>query len=177
MAVALAAFDAVVQFETLDGPGELPLSEFYVPVADAPHLETALPAHALITAVVLPKSAVDANSRYRKVRERASYAFATVSVAAALEVENGLVRAVRIGLGGVAARPWRARAAEAALQGAPATGESFRRAADAELAAARPLPGNGYKVALARNLIEAVLTDLVGLSYDSHGAQSWEVHR
>ena len=82
MAVALAAFDAVVHFETLDGPGELPLSEFYLAVGDSPHRETALPAHALITAVTLPASAVSPRSRYRKVRERASYAFANVSVAA-----------------------------------------------------------------------------------------------
>lgn len=158
MAVALAAFDAVVHYETLDGAGELPLSAFYRPVGDTPHLETTVPPGALITAVTLPKAS--ARSRYRKVRERASYAFATVSVAAALDVHNGHVDDVRIALGGVASRPWRAAAAEAALRGGPATEERFLAAADAELKAAAPLPGNGYKVTLARNLIAAVLTEL-----------------
>ncbi|QFU88314.1 xanthine dehydrogenase family protein subunit M [Amycolatopsis sp. YIM 10] len=160
MAVAMAAFDAVVRYETLDGVGEIPLAEFYLPVGDTPQRETALPPGALITAVVLPKEAISPRSRYRKVRERASYAFATVSVAASLEVHNGLVRGVRIALGGVASRPWRARAAEAFLQDGPATADRFRAAADAELAAAEPLPGNGYKVKLAGNLIEAVLKEI-----------------
>ncbi|RCG33224.1 xanthine dehydrogenase family protein subunit M [Sphaerisporangium album] len=160
MAVALAAFDAVVHYETLDGPAEIPLSEFYLPVGDTPHRETALPPGALITAVSLPKSAACPRSRYRKVRERASYAFATVSVAAALELHDGLVGRVGIALGGVASRPWRARVAEAALHGEPFTGAGLRDAAEAELAAAKPLRDNGYKVTLARNLIVAVLTEL-----------------
>ncbi|MEV4131705.1 xanthine dehydrogenase family protein subunit M [Dactylosporangium sp. NPDC049742] len=162
MAVALAAFDAVVRYETLNGPGEIPLSRFYLPVGDRPDRETALPPGALITAVVLPGLAVARRSRYRKVRERASYAFATVSVAAALDVHDGLVRDVRIALGGVASRPWRARAAEEFLRDGPATADRFRLAAEVELAAAEPLRDNGYKVALARNLIEAVLSELAG---------------
>ncbi len=160
LAVPLAAFDAVVHYETLDGPGEIPLSEFYPPVGDTPHVETALPRGALITAVGLPEVPAAARSRYRKVRERASYAFANVSIAAALDVQEGHIRDVRIALGGVASRPWRARTAEAALRDGPATADRFRAAAEAELAAAEPLPGNGYKVTLARNLIEAVLTEL-----------------
>ncbi|MGW7568255.1 FAD binding domain-containing protein [Streptomyces tendae] len=160
MGVALAAFDAVVGYETLDGPGELPLTDFYLPVGDTPHRETALPAGALITGVILPPAPVAARSRYRKVRERASYAFAIGSVAAALDVEAGVVREARLAFGAVASRPWRARAAEAVLTGAPADGESFAAAADAELAAARPLPDNGYKVTLMRNLVVAVLTEL-----------------
>ncbi|MFD9903067.1 FAD binding domain-containing protein [Streptomyces sp. NPDC059063] len=160
MGVALAAFDAVVTYETAEGPGELALADFYRPVGDTPHLETTLPSGALITGVTLPPAPVAARSRYRKVRERASYAFAIGSVAAALDVRDGVVRDVRLALGAVASRPWRARAAERALTGAPATGEAFAAAADAELAAARPLPRNGYKVALTRNLIVAVLTEL-----------------
>lgn len=162
MAVALTAFDAVVRYETLDGPGETPLSQFYLPVGSRPDRETALPPGALITAVALPGSAVARRSRYRKVRERASYAFATVSVATALDVHDGLVRDVRIALGGVASRPWRARTAEAVLRDGPATADRFRLAAEVELAAAEPLRDNGYKVALARNLIEAVLKELAG---------------
>jgi xanthine dehydrogenase YagS FAD-binding subunit len=160
MAVALAAFGAVVHYETLDGPGEVPLAEFYPPVGDRPDRETTLPPGALITEVALPGAAVARRSRYRKVRERASYAFATVSVAAALDVRDGRVSDVRIALGGVASRPWRARIAEAALRDVPATAAHFRAAADAELAAAEPLRDNGYKVPLARNLIAAVLGDL-----------------
>lgn len=160
MAVALTAFDAVVSYETADGPGELPLREFYLPVADTPHRETALPPGALITGVTLPPTPAAAHSRYRKVRERASYAFAIGSVAAALDVRDGVVRDVRLALGAVASRPWRAVAAERALTGAPADAETFAAAAEAELTAARPLPHNGYKVTLMRNLVVAVLTEL-----------------
>ncbi|MEV5612491.1 xanthine dehydrogenase family protein subunit M [Streptomyces sp. NPDC052225] len=160
MGVALAAFDAVVQYETVDGPGELALADFYRPVGDTPHLETALPAGALITSVTLPPAPVAARSRYRKVRERASYAFAIGSVAAALDVEDGVVRDVRLAFGAVASHPWRARAAEAALLGKPADGEAFAAAADAELAAAAPLTQNAYKVPLLRNLVVAMLTEL-----------------
>ncbi|MFF7882433.1 FAD binding domain-containing protein [Streptomyces sp. NPDC007896] len=160
MAVALTAFDAVVSYETADGPGELPLAEFYLPVGDTPHLETALPPGALITGVTLPAAPVAARSRYRKVRERASYAFAIGSIAAALDVHDGVVREVRLAFGAVASRPWRARAAERALTGGPASAEAFAAAADAELAAARTLPHNGYKVPLMRNLVVAVLTEL-----------------
>ncbi|MFE9443861.1 FAD binding domain-containing protein [Streptomyces sp. NPDC006602] len=160
MGVALTAFDAVVSFETTDGPGELALEEFYLPVGDTPHLETALPPGALITGITLPPTPTAAGSRYRKVRERASYAFAIGSLAAALDVRDGVVHDVRLAFGAVASRPWRARAAEHALIGAPADAEHFSAAADAELAAAKPLPHNGYKVTLMRNLVVAVLTEL-----------------
>jgi xanthine dehydrogenase YagS FAD-binding subunit len=160
MAVALAAFDAVVRYMTLEGAREVALSDFYLAVGASPERETALPAGALITAVTLPASAASPRSQYRKVRERASYAFANVSVAADLDVADRSVRSARIALGGVASRPWRARVAEEVLQGAPAAAERFWAAADAELAAAEPLPDNEYKVTLARNLIVAVLTEL-----------------
>ncbi|MEU9588923.1 xanthine dehydrogenase family protein subunit M [Streptomyces sp. NPDC048193] len=160
MGVALTAFDAVVTFETAEGPGELPLTDFYLPVGDTPHRETALPPGALITGVTLPPAPAAARSRYRKVRERASYAFAIGSVAAALDIEDGVVREARLALGAVASRPWRARAAEAVLTGAPAGDDTFAAAADAELAAARPLTDNAYKVTLMRNLVIAVLTEL-----------------
>ncbi|MFI1412406.1 FAD binding domain-containing protein [Streptomyces sp. NPDC020707] len=160
LAVALTAFDAVVTYETADGPGELPLTDFYLPVGDTPHLETALPPGALITGVVLPPAPVAANSRYRKVRERASYAFAIGSIAAALDVRDGVVHEVRLAFGAVASRPWRARAAEAALTGGPVDAAAFAAAADAELSAAKPLPHNGYKVTLMRNLVVAVLSEL-----------------
>ncbi|MFH9662534.1 FAD binding domain-containing protein [Streptomyces sp. NPDC017248] len=160
MAVALTAFDAVVRYETANGPGEVPLADFYLPVGDTPHRETALPPGALITGLTLPPAPVAARSRYRKVRERASYAFAIGSLAAALDVRDGVVHDARLALGAVASRPWRASAAERVLTGAPATAETYAAAADAELAAARPLPHNGYKVTLVRNLVVAVLTEL-----------------
>ncbi|MFB7241324.1 molybdopterin dehydrogenase [Streptomyces populi] len=160
MAVALAALDAVVHYETADGRGELPLDQLYPPVAGTPDRETALPAGALITGVSLPPLPVAARSRYRKVRERASYAFAIGSVAAALDIRDGIVRDARLAFGAVASRPWRARTAEQALIGAPATAETYAAAAEAELEAARPLPHNGYKVPLMRNLTVAVLSEL-----------------
>lgn len=160
MAVALTAFDAVVGYETADGSGEVPLTEFYLPVGGTPHLETALPPGALITAVTLPPAPVAARSRYRKVRERASYAFAIGSVAAALDVRDGIVRDVRLAFGAVASRPWRARAAERVLAAGPASAEAFTAAADAELSAAETLPDNRYKTTLVRNLVVATLTEL-----------------
>ncbi|MEU1408815.1 xanthine dehydrogenase family protein subunit M [Streptomyces sp. NPDC005728] len=160
MAVALTVFDAVVHYETADGPGESPIGAFYVPVGDTPHHETALPPGALITGVTLPPTPVAAHSRYRKVRERASYAFAIGSLAAALDVRDGVIRDVRLAFGAVASRPWRALAAERVLTGAPADAETYAAAAAAELTAARPLPHNGYKVTLMHNLVVAVLTEL-----------------
>ncbi|MER5252138.1 MULTISPECIES: FAD binding domain-containing protein [unclassified Streptomyces] len=160
MGVALAAFDAVISYETAEGTGELALADFYLAVGSTPHLETALPSGALITGITLPPAPVAAHSRYRKVRERASYAFAIGSIAAALDVQDGVVREVRLAFGAVASRPWRAREAERALTGGPATAEAFAAAADAELAAARTLPDNGYKVTLMRNLVVALLTEL-----------------
>ncbi|MGW0711645.1 FAD binding domain-containing protein [Streptomyces sp. NPDC002643] len=160
MAVALLAFDAVVSYESADGPGEMPLAALHLPVWDTPHLETSLPPGALITGVTLPPAPVAASSRYRKVRERASYAFAIGSLAAALDVRDGVVQDARLAFGAVASRPWRARKAERALVGGPVTPEAFAAAADAELANARPLPHNTYKVPLIRNLVVAVLTEL-----------------
>ncbi|MFD9459468.1 FAD binding domain-containing protein [Streptomyces sp. NPDC060027] len=160
MAVALIAFDAVVSYETASGTGELPLADLYRPVGDTPDRETALPPGALITAVTLPPAPLAARSRYRKVRERASYAFAIGSIAAALDVRDGVVHDVRLAFGAVASRPWRAREAERALLGGPVGAEAFAAAADAELAAAEPLPHNGYKVQLMRNLVVAVLSEL-----------------
>ncbi|MGY0071401.1 FAD binding domain-containing protein [Streptomyces sp. QTS137] len=160
MGVALTAFDAVVSYQTIDGAGELPLADFYLPVGGTPHRETALPPGALITDVTLPPVPSASHSRYRKVRERASYAFAIGSVAAALDISNGVVCEARLAFGAVASRPWRAYAAERVLNGAPASADYFAAAADAELAEARTLPGNAYKVTLMRNLVVAVLSEL-----------------
>jgi xanthine dehydrogenase YagS FAD-binding subunit len=162
MAVALVALDAVVHVTGADGERSIPLAEFHRLPGDTPGRDTVLSHGELITGVELPPLAIAAGSTYRKVRERASFAFAVVSIAAALEVSDGAVRDVRLALGGVAHMPWRCRRAEEALRGAPAGEESFVRAADAELAAASPLRDNGYKVPLARNLIVRTLAKLAG---------------
>src|SRR5581483_2550544 len=125
---------------------------------DEPQLDTTLAHGELITAVDLPPAA--GRSAYRKVRDRASYAFALVSVAAVLDVADGRVTEVRIALGGVAHKPWRATAAEARLRGGPATEDAFRAAAAAELDAATPTRDNAFKGPLAVNMIIAVLRDL-----------------
>jgi xanthine dehydrogenase YagS FAD-binding subunit len=116
----------------------------------------------LITAVEIPNLPIAARSTYRKVRDRASYAFALISLAAALEIENGTIKDVRLALGGVAHKPWRARKAEEALKGKPATAENFRAAAQLELAEAQPLPHNAFKIELAARTITAVLGELSG---------------
>jgi xanthine dehydrogenase YagS FAD-binding subunit len=161
LAVALVALDAVVRVLGLQGERAIPLVDFYRLPGYEPQRETVLARGELITAVDIPPLAYGAHSRYRKVRDRASFAFALVSVAAALDVVDGVVRDVRIALGGVAPKPWRATKAEAALRGAPATEEVFGRAADAELVAAQPLPGNAFKVPLARRVIVRTLLDLM----------------
>ncbi|HEU5031905.1 MAG TPA: xanthine dehydrogenase family protein subunit M [Spirillospora sp.] len=158
MAVALAALDATVHVQGRGGERTIPLRELHRLPGNEPQRDTVLENGDLITAVEVPP--LDIPSRYRKVRERASFAFALVSIAAALDVEGGTVRDVRIALGGVAHKPWRALRAEEALRGAPAIGEEFQRAAEAELDLAEPLRDNAYKVPLARNLIVRTLTEL-----------------
>jgi xanthine dehydrogenase YagS FAD-binding subunit len=160
MAVALVALDAVVRVLGANGERTIPLVDFHRLPGNEPQRDTLLEHSELITAVDLPQLPFATRSRYRKVRDRASYAFALVSVAAALAVAGGVVQDVRIALGGVAPVPWRAWRAEAELRGKPATEEMFRRAADAELADAQPLPGNAFKVPLARNTLVRTLLEL-----------------
>jgi xanthine dehydrogenase YagS FAD-binding subunit len=162
MAVALVALDAVVEVKSVRGGRVIPLADFHRLPGATPHLETLLEVDELITAVELPVLTVAANSRYRKLRDRVSYAFALVSVAAAMDVaEDGTISAVRLALGGVGTKPWRAHEAEQILLGAPATEETFRRAAEAELAAATGVSGNAFKIDLARRTIVAVLRRLL----------------
>jgi xanthine dehydrogenase YagS FAD-binding subunit len=146
--------------EGRDGPRTIPITELYRLPGDEPQRDTVLEHGDLITAVDLPVLPMAARSAYRKVRDRASYAFALVSVAAAVDVVDTTIQDVRIALGGVAHRPWRAYRAEQALRGAAATDEAFRAAADLELADARPLPDNAFKVPMARNTLAAVLRGL-----------------
>lgn len=161
LCVALAALDAEVEAESVRGVRRIPFAEFHQLPGDTPHIETRLAADELITAVELPPLPFAAHSRYRKVRDRASYAFALVSVAAALDVQDGTVTDVRLALGGVGVKPWRAYEAERLLTGAPATEESFRRAAEAELAPAVGRSGNDFKIELARRTVVATLRRLL----------------
>jgi xanthine dehydrogenase YagS FAD-binding subunit len=162
LAVALAALDAVVVVLGVDGERRVPMSELHRLPGDTPEHDTTLAQGELVTAVELPALPDASRSAYRKVRDRASYAFALVSVAAVLDASGGTVRDVRIALGGVAHKPWRARVAEEQLRGGPATEQAFRAAAEAELAAAVPLEGNAFKVPMARNTITATLRNLAG---------------
>jgi xanthine dehydrogenase YagS FAD-binding subunit len=158
--VPLIAFDAVVEVEGANGHRDIPLDGFHRLPGDTPQRETVLEPGELITAVRLPADAAGfaAHARYLKIRERTSYAFAVVSAAAALRIEDGAIAQARIALGGVALKPWRARAAEAELAGARADPAAFRRAAEAALADARPSGDNEFKIELARRIVVRALT-------------------
>jgi len=160
LCVPLAALDAEVVVAGPSGGRRIPFAELHRLPGDRPDLDTTLAPGELITAIELPPLALATRSRYRKVRERASYAFALVSVAAALDVADGTVRDVRLALGGVSHRPHRARTAEDAMRGRPASEETFREAIEAELAPARTGEHNAFKVPLVRNTVVAVLSEL-----------------
>lgn len=160
MCVALTALDAVVHIEGRDGARTLPFGELHRLPDDRPDLDTVLAAGELITAIELPPLGVAARSTYRKVRDRASYAFALISVAAAIEMDGDRIADVRIAFGGVAHKPWRATKAEAALRGQLASEAAFRAAAAAEFADARPLRDNAFKPELATRTLAAVLAEL-----------------
>ncbi|MFH8484629.1 FAD binding domain-containing protein [Streptomyces longisporoflavus] len=162
MAVALAALDARVELQGVRGRRTLPVTEFHRLPGDRPDVDTEIEPGELITGVLLPAATAGLPSAYRKARDRASYAFALASVAVVLDVEDSVVRQVRIAFGGLAHRPWRARHAERALQGNAPSDEAFRQAVDAELSEAEPLRDNSFKVRLARNLACDVLRRLAG---------------
>lgn len=163
MAVALAALDASVLVQGSEGQRRISVVGFHRLPGDQPQQDTVLEHGDLITGVELPALPFAHNSRYRKVRDRASFAFALVSVAAALDVRDGVVADARVALGGVAHKPWRAYRTEERLRGTAPAEEVFRTAAEAELAAAEPLPDNGFKVPLARNAIVSVLREVAGV--------------
>jgi xanthine dehydrogenase YagS FAD-binding subunit len=153
MAVALCALDAVVRLTGPGGERVVPVAEFHRLPGETPEVETAIEPGELITAVELPPSAFAARSHYLKLRDRASYAFALVSVAVALDLHDGLVRDVRLALGGVAHKPWRAVDAEDELRGRTLDAATLRRAAAAAVAGARPYQYNAFKVELAQRAI------------------------
>jgi xanthine dehydrogenase YagS FAD-binding subunit len=157
MCVAMAALDAVVRVQGPHGEREIPFAEFHRLPGEHPEIDTNLNHDEIITAVDLPPSTFAAHSHYLKVRDRASYAFALVSVAAGLELDGGKIKSARVALGGVAHKPWRAEAAEEKLAGAEPTPENFQVAAHAALEHARGYKYNDFKVELARRSIVRAL--------------------
>ncbi len=164
LAVALVALDAVaaVRGSGAQPDRKIPLTEFYLAPGDTPAAEHALAHGELITAVEIPVLAAGWRSGYLKVRDRASYEFALASAAVAVNVQDGVIAAGRLALGGVATLPWRARGAEDVLRGAPATAGTFRAAAEAAFAGAAPRPGNAFKIELARRTVVRALSTVAG---------------
>jgi xanthine dehydrogenase YagS FAD-binding subunit len=158
--VPLVALDAVVEIVGAQGAREIALDSLHALPGATPERETALAPGELIVAVRLPVAATAfaRNARYLKLRERTSYAFAVVSAAAALDIDGGAIRNARIALGGVAAKPWRARAAEASLRGALPTANAFATAAELALTQARPSGDNAFKIELARRIVVRALS-------------------
>ncbi|MEV4571483.1 xanthine dehydrogenase family protein subunit M [Nonomuraea sp. NPDC049419] len=162
LAIPLAALDTVIHVQGIDGPRSIPLTEFYLPPGDTPHIENVLRHGELITEIEVPLPPEGARSHYLKVRDRVSYEFALTSAGAALVVEDGLIRHARVALGGVGTVPWRSWDAEDVLRDAPATGDTFQAAAEAALTGARTLPGTAFKVELAKRTLIRLLETIAG---------------
>ena len=164
MSVALAALDAVVRVQGPDGERLIPMADFHRLPGNTPNLDTNLRAEELITAVDLPALPPTTRSSYLKMRDRASYAFALVSVAAVLDLRpDRTINAARIALGGVAHKPWRATKAEESLVGQRADDETFRRAAEAALIGAKAYKHNAFKIKLAKRSVVRALATAAGL--------------
>lgn len=160
MCVALAALDAVIHVEGPKGARQILITEFHRLPGDTPHLDTNLHADELIVAVDLPASTTARHSRYLKLRDRAQYAFALVSVAAALEIKSGRIAAARLALGGVAHKPWRALDAEKVLTGAQANAATYVAAAEAAVKGAQPQKHNAFKVEMAKRAVARILNEV-----------------
>lgn len=164
MSVALAALDAVVKVRESNGKiRSIKFADFHRLPMNTPDVETSIKKGELIVAIELPKPRFAANYQYLKLRDRASYAFALVSVAAAFELKNGVIADARIALGGVAHKPWRATEAEAFLKGKRPTDDIFAKAGEFAVKGAKPLSGNSYKIKLARNGVKRALTDALNM--------------
>lgn len=162
MCIALAALDAVVKVQASDGQARtIPFAEYHRLPGDTPQKDNNLNPGELITSIEIPKNNFANTSYYLKVRDRASYAFALVSVAAALEMDGNLIRQARVALGGVAHKPWRALDAEKFLAGKEATEENFKQAAEIEMSKAKPLEHNAFKVELGKRAIARALTQAI----------------
>jgi xanthine dehydrogenase YagS FAD-binding subunit len=171
MAVALAALDAVVHLQGADGERQVPLIDFHRLPEDHPEIDTVIRPGELITAVELPTMPFARHSHYLKVRDRASYAFALVSVAVAVDLDGDNIRDVRIALGGVAHKPWRAPEAEALLRGQAISSELLARAGAAVVSGARPYPGNAFKVQLAQRAVVRALQTVIRQSGAGKGTE------
>jgi xanthine dehydrogenase YagS FAD-binding subunit len=158
MCVALAALEAVVHVQGPGGERSIAFTDFHRLPGDAPHIDTNLRADEIITAINLPPRGFAANYTYLKLRDRLSYAFALVSIAAGMELEGGTIKQARFALGGVAHKPWRDKAAEAALNGQAPSEENFARAASLLLQGAKGFEHNAFKIDLARRGIIRALT-------------------
>jgi xanthine dehydrogenase YagS FAD-binding subunit len=158
MCVALAALEAKVHVAGPAGARVMAFADFHRLPGDTPHRDTNLESQEIVTGVELPAKGFNANYSYLKIRDRLSYAFALVSVAAALELDGDTVKDARLALGGVAHKPWRDPAAEAALRGQPANQSAFTRAADLVLRDARGYAHNAFKIGLARRAIVRTLS-------------------
>lgn len=158
--VPLAALDAVIEVEGIEGHREIPVEAFHTLPGDRPQYEAVLATDELIVGLRIPAEAAvfASNARYLKLRERTSYAFAVVSAGAMLELRDGIINQARLALGAVAAKPWRAREAEESLAGTKPTTEAFARAAELALAEAKPSGDNAFKIELARRIIVRALT-------------------
>jgi xanthine dehydrogenase YagS FAD-binding subunit len=165
MNVALAALEAIVRVQGPNGEREIPFADFHRLPGSTPNIDTNLKDDELITAVDLPAIPFATRSHYLKIRDRASYAFAIVSVAVALEMDAGKkITAARIALGGVAHKPWRAQKAEQQLVGQSADEKTFQAAAEAELAGAKGYAHNEFKIELAKRSIIRALTTVTGMT-------------
>ncbi|KAA0579720.1 xanthine dehydrogenase family protein subunit M [Azospirillum sp. B21] len=165
MCVALAALEAVVRVSGPKGERIIPFADFHRLPGDTPHIDSTLAADELITAIDLPAEGFAKHSTYLKVRDRASYAFALVSVAAALEMDGQTIRTARLALGGVAHKPWRDPAAEAELAGKPASLETFAEAARVLLHDAKGQSHNAFKIGLAERAIVRALAEAAGVEH------------
>lgn len=166
MCVAMAALDAVVVVTGKVGERRIPLIEFHRLPGDTPNIDTNLQPDELITSVEMPALPFARRSLYKKVRDRASYAFAIVSVAAALELKDGTIQQIRLALGGVAHKPWRASIAEEYLRGKAPLEDVFRQAAELELQPAKAFQHNGFKVELAKRTVVSALKELAAKDMD-----------
>lgn len=164
MCVALAAFEAVIVVQGVKGTRRIPIQDFYIAYGDDPGRENVLERGELITAVELPAAPYFAKSAYLKVRDRASYEFALASAAVALDVSGGTIKAARVGLGGVATKPWRSVEAEKVLVGAKAEPAVFAAAADAALRNAKSYSENGFKIELIKRTLVRTLETVAALA-------------
>jgi xanthine dehydrogenase YagS FAD-binding subunit len=162
-AVALAAFDGIIHLKSAKGERQVKATDFHLLPGNTPDKETVLMPGELITMISVPLTPCALNSTYLKLRDRASYAFAITSVAAGLEVKNGIIQQVKIALGGVATKPWRSLPAEQAAIGSPAGKDAFLHLADLALDGAVPLSHNEFKIQLAKNAIVKTLTQLAAI--------------